>query len=232
MKRDFIETRNYIKLVGAFSNLRELDANSPKIGLCYGAHGLGKTSAIQQIAKDDPNVLFFRATQVWTKVNVIKLLAEKLDVTGGTNTERFYAITDDLEDSGKIIIVDEVDTLLQNDKIAIFETFRDIHDLTGTIIFFVGMEDVYSKIKRHKHYHSRISQVIKFEPIKIQEVKELCKLSHIKFTDELAEHLLKEYKTLRYIQVQIDNLENYCDMNSYEEADVEIFNLSKKSKDV
>ncbi len=212
MKEAFIETENYIKIMEGFARLESLPANSTRrLGLGYGSFGLGKTFALERVAVKK-NAILLRAGQTWTK----KVLAEKLcvelnlDVTGSSG-HMIDRVCDDLRREYRIIIIDEIDTLLRGDKIEVFELLRDILDTTSSILFFVGMEEANAKFKRYKHYYSRIGEFVEFKNIGREDIKKFCRNCDVRIEDDVIEYFAKKYPNLRQIKMMLFRIEKRCD---------------------
>ena len=226
MREDYIQTRNFIRLKEAFVDLKELPASAPKMGLGYGNYGLGKTMSLNKIA-DSEDALLFRAVQTWTKTSVLRELCLELGVdASGQASAMFIRVREALNNQPRIIIVDEVDAILKGTKNEVLEMFRDLHDETGVIVFFVGMEEANAKFKKHGHYYSRIVNFVKFEPIGKEDIKKFCELSEIKVEEDLIDFFCSKYPNLRNIIVLLIRLEKYCELNGYESPNLKIFNQS------
>ena len=76
-----------------------------------------------------------------------------------------------LESNDIVFKDDKLKFSMKSDKNEVLEMFRDLHDETGVIVFFVGMEEANAKFKKHGHYYSRIVNFVKFEPIGKEDIK-------------------------------------------------------------
>lgn len=226
MKEEFLHTQNYIKLEEAFQGLKELPMSAPKMGLGYGNYGLGKTVGLEKItAKED--ALLFRAVQTWTKSSVLREICNELNLDSQGQASYLYKrVIESLISEPRIIIVDEVDAILKSTKNEVLELFRDIHDETGVIVFFIGMEESNAKFKKHRHYYSRIVELVEFKPIVKEDIKKFCELSDVKIEDDLIDFFYAKYPNLRNIRVLLIRLEKYCELNGYESVDLKIFRES------
>ncbi|KLE05531.1 AAA family ATPase [Aliarcobacter butzleri] len=226
MKEKFLHTQNYIKLEEAFQGLKELPISAPKMGLGYGNYGLGKTISLEKItAKED--ALLFRAVQTWTKTSVLREICTELNLdTQGQASYLYKRVIESLISEPRILIVDEVDAILKSTKNEVLELFRDIHDETGIIVFFIGMEESNAKFKKHRHYYSRIVALVEFKPIIKEDIKKFCELSDVKIEDDLIDFFYAKYPNLRNIRVLLIRLEKYCELNNYESVDLKIFRES------
>ncbi|WP_157353038.1 AAA family ATPase [Aliarcobacter butzleri] len=226
MKEEFLHTQNYIKLEEAFQGLKELPMSAPKMGLGYGNYGLGKTISLEKItAKED--ALLFRAVQTWTKTSVLREICTELNLdTQGQASYLYKRVIESLINEPRILIVDEVDAILKSTKNEVLELFRDIHDETGIIVFFIGMEESNAKFKKHRHYYSRIVALVEFKPIIKEDIKKFCELSDVKIEDDLIDFFYAKYPNLRNIRVLLIRLEKYSELNGYESVDLKIFRES------
>ncbi len=230
MKSDFVKTRNYIKLKEAMSRLKALPLSTDRMGLAYGSFGLGKTISLERIVADE-GAMLLRCDQTWSVSSVLKRICSELNVDiAGRSSTLFNRVIDTMLIEPRVIIVDEIDTLLRTGKNEVFELFRDIHDETKNIIFFVGMEDSLAKIKRHRHYFSRLTEIVKFEPIGIEDIRAFCELSEVKIEEDLVEYFAKRYANLREIRVFIIRLEEWANLNDIESVGLSEFKASGVEK--
>jgi DNA transposition AAA+ family ATPase len=230
MKNVFIKTQNYIKLSEAMSRLKSLPVTADRMGIAYGNFGLGKTVSLERITATE-EALLLRSDQTWTVSSALRKLCFELglDVSGRSST-LFERVIETLLLEPRIIIVDEIDTLLRTGKYEVFELFRDIHDNTKNIIFFVGMEDSLAKIKRHRHYFSRLTEIVKFEPIVKSDIKAFCELCEKTIKDDLIDYFSKRYQNLRQIRVFLVRLEEWAMLNDIESIGLSEFKKAEVEK--
>ena len=230
MQVKFIETRNYIKLQEAMSRLEALPITADRMGIAYGNFGLGKTVSLERIVATK-DALLLRSDQTWTVSSTLRKLCYELGLdTVGRSSSLFERIIESLLIDPKIVIIDEIDTLLRGSRYEVFELFRDIHDKTKNIIFFIGMEQSLAKIKRHQHYFSRLTEIVKFEPIGVDDIKKFCLLSEVKIKDDLISYFAKRYQNLRQIKVFILRLEEFAQLNDIEEIGLQEFRAAGVEK--
>jgi len=226
MKEEFIETSNYIKLNEAFQGLKQLPRSAPKMGLGYGNFGLGKTFSLEKIATKE-NAILLRAAQTWTKGSLLSELCEELNLdTSGQASTKYKRVKESLLSEPQIIIIDEIDALLKSTKYDVLELLRDIHDETGVIVFMIGMEEANAKLKKHRHFYSRIVSFVLFENISRDDITKICALSDVRIEDDLINYFHKKYPNLRQITVLLLRLEKYCELNGIEEVNLSIFKNS------
>jgi DNA transposition AAA+ family ATPase len=228
MLQTFIPTRNYTKIKEAIARLRELPSTAPKMALGYGNFGLGKSFALEKIAAET-NAILLRAVQTWGKKSLLEKLCLELDIdTSGGASRMYERLADELTNESRILIVDEIDTLLRSQKVEVLELLRDLHDQTGIVLIMVGMEESNAKLKRHRHFYSRIIEFVEFKPIGLDDIKKYCALcDKIKIEDDLCVYLEQKYPNLRQIYVLLTRVENAAKRNNITTCDLKTFKAFK-----
>ena len=92
------------------------------------------------------------------------------------------------------------------------------------------MEQSLAKIKRHSHYFSRLTEIVKFEPINRADIKAFCELCEVKIKDDLIDFFAKRYPNLRQIKVFLNRLEEWAELNDIEEIGFKEFKNSGVEK--
>lgn len=217
MKKTFIKTKNVKKFVALMDELQKLPPNIPKLALVYGAHGLGKSQAIQWWADKNDSV-YVRATQGMTSRWLLSDIAEELGEEPFWHTqETFNLIENHLRQNPKIIIVDEIDYLIEKSTV---ETLRDLHDKTGCPIVLAGMGAVDKRLARYPHLCDRIYKSMKFEQFNSDDIREIIlQLTDLKFTEDAVEYLATRTNQFRQLVKLINKIEKLSETNRIEELD-------------
>jgi DNA transposition AAA+ family ATPase len=224
----FIETRNYSKLSEAFARLGDLPSTAPRMGLGYGNFGLGKTFALERIAILT-NAVLLRAVQTWSKKSFLEKLCLELgvDVSGGS-ARMYERVIDELVQNPRVLIIDEIDALLRSQKFEVLELLRDIHDEAHIVLFLIGMEEANAKLKKHRHFYSRIVEFVEFKPIVEDDVIRYCAISDkVKIESDLAGYFAKKYPNLRQIRVLLIRLEHCAIRNGFDSCNLALFQKLK-----
>ncbi len=106
-----------------------------EMGLIYGEPGTGKTYALKEYVKNNPQAMLIEADICITARSLLNELCDRLGLT--TNRElhnKIVAISDYLKKAQKILIIDEAEHL----PLKALEALRRIHDFSSTPIIFVG----------------------------------------------------------------------------------------------
>ena len=223
MKEKFIETENYITMHELLSRLVELEGNAERIGLAYGSYGLGKSFGLERLCIEFDAVLL-RTDQTWTVASVLRLLCEELAIDSrGQSSDLMERVVWHLLREPRIVIIDEIDTLLPAKKFEVLELFRDIHDRAHNVLMLVGMESCEARIKNHPHFDSRIIGKVKFKPIGEEDISKFCEQCDIKIEKDLVTYFTKRYPNLRRIKVFLLRIESWAEMNGVASMGLKLF---------
>jgi DNA transposition AAA+ family ATPase len=207
----------------AIARLQNLPEDAPRIGLGYGNFGLGKTKALCRIM-DETNAILLRAMPIWTKKSFLAEMCRwmKLDINGDS-TDKHARILQDFKVSKRILIIDEIDALLPSQKFDVLEQIRAVYDDAKIVLILVGMEEANAKLKRHRHFYSRIAEFIEFKPIAPEDVDAFCDLCDIKLENDLRDFFKQKYANLRQLRVLIYDIENAAKRNKLTSCDLKTF---------
>jgi DNA transposition AAA+ family ATPase len=136
------------------------------IGVCYSAAGLGKTEAVREYARQNPDVILIEADPGYT---AMVLFLELRDVVGGSARASLHDIFAEccqrLKDSGRLLIVDEAEQL----PYKALEMLRRLHDKTGIGILLTGMPKLLANLRGNKgeyaQLYSRVGIAVKLTPL-------------------------------------------------------------------
>lgn len=136
-------------------NILEYTRLQKIIGIVYGDAGVGKTFTCKEYAKDKTDTIMLTVNPVFASIKpFLKMLAKKLKISSsGSADEILLRIYNALAGGEKCIIIDEAQHLLLNT----IETIRNINDITGTPIIFVGNESIY--LKMYGKYEKELSRL-------------------------------------------------------------------------
>lgn len=147
-----------------------------KIGVCFGKPGLGKTTAIKEYAKNNPEVIVIEVSPGDTKKIFIRDLHKALGFDGVSTFYQMRSdITNRLKNSGRLVIVDETEKL---NHVAL-DTLRRIHDKTDYTfgILLIGTPELYHNLRGRKgeyqYLSSRILYNIELEALTKEDVEKI-----------------------------------------------------------
>jgi DNA transposition AAA+ family ATPase len=227
MKKGFVHTENYKRLVQAQQEVERRGAQEAGLVIIKGQYGVGKSEIVERWAVDN-GAVFVRAKETWTKRALIDELAERLDVdTRGRNSEVQARVIGRLAIHARPMVFDEADFLVRGagskSSPALLECVRDITDVTGVACFLVGMEEFASKVARHGHIASRVNRIVEFQPLTLADVTSTCaKLADVKIRPDVVEAIhLQSAGKMRLALNAISNIEQLAAANGLAEVGAE-----------
>jgi len=164
------------------AQLLEAPVDVPRMGLFYSPPGHGKTRTIARYVSRG-NGIFVRAKALMTGRWLLQDIVEELGEVPEKQTKKVFNQAAQLLIARQSpVFVDDVDHLC-GDWRAI-ETLRDLHDTTGAPVVLVGMETAERKLRAHKHIYDRLSTILRFGPLTLEDLKTIVKQKYdIPFED-------------------------------------------------
>ena len=192
MKKAFVKTKNVRDFAVSMTRLKNAQAGIPRMALLWGKYGLGRTETAMWWTAQNDDVKFIRIVSLINGSWLLsKIIAELGQSPERRISDRFDQLVNILLDKPQTLIFDEIDYLCR-DTTAL-ETLRDIHDITGTVIVFVGMEGADKKLKRHPHIWDRLTERIQFDDLTIEDIRLIAhEKCDVELTDDAIAYLHKE----------------------------------------
>ncbi len=199
---------NVILAATCMERLINASSHQPKIGVLYGRAGLGKSSAAIYLM-NRYKAIRIECRSVWNRKTVLVEILRRMNITPGkTMPDMLDQICTELMKSGRPLIVDEMDHLV--DKNAV-EIIRDIHDGAGQHpVFLIGEETFPTKLMRWERVHSRVLDQTPVQPLDMDDAKLLADFYCRKVTvsEDLLEHIhVKSEGSARRICVNLELVE-------------------------
>lgn len=170
MKKTFVKVKNVRDFASAMTRLKNAQAGIPRMALLSGKFGLGRTETAMWWTAQNDDVKFIRVVSLISGPWLLsKIIAELGQAPERRISDRFDQLINILLDKPQTLIFDEIDYLCR-DTTAL-ETLRDIHDIAGTVIVFVGMENADKKLMRHPHLWDRLTERIKFDDLTHEDLR-------------------------------------------------------------
>jgi hypothetical protein len=140
-----------------------------RFGLVWGQAGRGKTRTAQWYAAQH-QAIYMRVLAVWStsEMDFLATLARELGVLTPPRRKAtaFTAVLDRLIASPRPVILDEMEKMPPK----FLELLRDLTDLSGAAIVFVGEENLVGFLDRERRVWSRVFQQLQFEPINAGDI--------------------------------------------------------------
>ncbi|MBR1943115.1 AAA family ATPase [bacterium] len=205
-KLSYIETAVSKRIYNA-ANLCHIHG---KMGACYGAPGVGKTTAIKEYQRINSGVLVVDPLENSSARQVLRQLSEQLKVSYYNSMvldDVFNNIIKKIENNKHLIILDEAENL----KIEVFKVIRKLYDRTNNNcgVLFVGTTELKMLLLKVQsgfpYISSRIGYIEKLDTIKPEDASKLISQYFPNASMELIKFLSKQANLIaRNIQNMLD----------------------------
>lgn len=138
-----------------------------EMGVVYGDAGLGKTEAVKEYARRNSDTILIEADAGYTAKDLFSELHQRSGIGDGRGRlhDLFTDIVKRMENSGRLIIIDEAENL----PLRALELIRRVHDKAGVGILFCGMRRLISNLRGKKgefaQIYSRIGIAANLQPL-------------------------------------------------------------------
>ncbi|MBI5484479.1 MAG: ATP-binding protein [Deltaproteobacteria bacterium] len=171
VKSSVAHLNNVVLAAVCMESLINAASNLPRIGVLYGKAGLGKSSAACYLV-NRYNAYRIECKSVWNRKTVLVEILKRMGITPGkTMPDMLDQICSQLMVSGRPLIIDEMDHLV--DKGAV-EIIRDIHDGGQAAVLLIGEEDIPHKLERWERVHSRVLDWKAVQPLDLDDAQLLA----------------------------------------------------------
>lgn len=192
----------------------------PGIVVFYGPSGYGKSTAatVATIAK---RACYVQARSSWTRKATHEAICKGLGLRPGkTVAEMSDQIAEELALSGRPLIVDEADYLVERGAI---EIIRDIYEASQAPIMLIGEENLPNALKRWERFHGRVLDWCPAQPVSFADTQALCKL-HVTKTAIVEDLLRRVYAeangSARRVCVNLALIESVANSSGIKEMDL------------
>jgi len=222
VKKGFVQTANFRLLKEAERIVERRGAREAGLVLIQGKYGIGKSELTERWASENGHV-FIRSLRIWTPRTMLEDVASALGLSlRGSAKDVENRIKQHLAQTMQTLIFDEADYLADMKSAAKLETIRDISDVTGTMIFLIGMEAFPTIVQRYEHIASRVARIVQLHPLSLADVQAACKAkAEVALTPALVEQIHRDSRgRMRHVLNAIANIEMWAEANSWREVDV------------
>lgn len=192
----------------------------PGIGTFYGRSGLGKSFGAAYASHPAGfNGIYVSCRSFETKKSLAEQVCKAIGITPKGNIPTIVdSIVEVLSISGRPLIVDEVDYIVDSRTL---ELIRDLHDASAAAILLIGEEHLPAKLKRHERFDNR---VLIWQPATACTASDFDLLAKqyaadIRIDAELKKRVLAEtHSVTRRVVVNLENIKRWCDRKGTKEA--------------
>lgn len=210
MRTKIVPVTNVTRLAEAGDALLNRAPGMPGMGLCFGASGHGKTTAVAWLATRQHGV-FVRARATSTPTSLLETICREVNIAARNRiSQTVDALVDKLAETGRPLFVDEADYVVSQARLV--DTLRDLHDLSSVPVVLIGMAGIDRKISLSPQLSGRIAQWVEFQPASIDDAKLLTKeLCEVTVADDLVAELhTRANGSVRNLVVGLGKIEQFA----------------------
>ncbi|RQZ74825.1 ATP-binding protein [Burkholderia glumae] len=182
-------------------------ANLPGLVCFYGPSGYGKSMAANYVA-NDRRARYVQAKSVWTKKHFLKAILFEMGIKpGGTIPEMADQVAEELAASGRPLIIDEMDHLVDRNAV---ELVRDLYESSQAPILMIGEEALPGKLKRWERMHGRVLAWVPALPVTVDDARQLATMycREVEIADDLLARLVElSHGSVRRVCVNLERIQ-------------------------
>lgn len=144
------------------------------MGLVAGRAGLGKSRALREYAKNNPDVIYIEVDTAYSSRELMREINIIVGHNGKGHLNKLKnEIIDKLKGTGRLLIIDQAEYL--GDKA--LDLLRTIHDKAGIGVILAGLPQLMQNIKGtggvQEQIYTRIGAAFELSPLKNEDIKKL-----------------------------------------------------------
>lgn len=213
MKNKIVPVGNVMRAMEACKALLARSAGMPGMGLCYGASGLGKTTAVAWLATRE-NGVYVRARATSTPTSLLDTIGRELNLALKQRVDlKVDAIVEKLAQTGRPLFIDEADYVVGKDgENRLANTVRDLHDLATVPVILIGMAGIDRRIALSPQLSGRMAQWVEFAGCTEADAQKLAdELLDVRVAPDMV-HVLAEKAggSIRNVTVGLHTIEQFA----------------------
>lgn len=203
------QLRNVIALLTGVERAENRPAHLPGLVCFYGPSGWGKSYAAAYVA-NVKNAYYVELKSTWTVKYLLQAICREMSISY-SNSDTLAVlgemVTEQLILSGRALIIDEFDYLVDRNKV---DVVRDLFEGSAAPVILIGEEQLPNKLKRWERTHGRILDFIPAQPASFEDAQALRDLycKKVKIRDDLLEEVCKSARgSVRRICVNLERIQ-------------------------
>jgi len=187
------QIRNISQCYEAVKRTQDRNILLPGISAFYGPSGFGKSTAANFVATKT-NAFYVQVKSTYTKKAFLQALLREMSIPyPATLSEMMELATSELAKSGRPLIIDEFDHLVQGNKV---EIIRDLYEGSQGTFLIIGEEMLARKLEKWERFHGRILNWVPALPADINDVTLLASIyaPKIEIDEPVLEQLLAQVR--------------------------------------
>lgn len=162
----------------------------PGIAAFVGYAGTGKSMSAAFVS-NKYKAFYVECKSCWTKRALLEAILKQMGIQAkGPIYVLVELVSEHLAESGKMLIIDEVDHIVKRSAI---EIIRDIYEGSMAPILLIGEENMPNDLVKWERFHSRVLEWAYAQPADINDARHLVSLycRGVKVRDDLLQQVVK-----------------------------------------
>ena len=201
--------RNVRALSELIERVQDRADGLPGMACFHGPSGYGKTSAAA-FAVNRFGAHHVQVKSCWTRKKLCEAILKDLGIQPArTIADMVDQIAEALLRSGRALLIDEADHLVDQKKI---ELVRDIHESSHATVILIGEEQLPMKLLQWERVHGRMADWVAAEPATVADVAHLAPIYSrgVGLDVDLQERLLDESRaSMRRIAINLGRVREF-----------------------
>lgn len=185
----------------------------------YGPSGYGKSMSAAWVA-NARDAYYVQAASTWSKKHTLKAILTEMGIkAAGTIPEMAEQVAEQLGESGRPLIIDEMDHLVDRGAV---ELVRDIYEASQAAILLIGEEGLPTKLRKYERFHGRVLSWVPAQPVTLDDARNLVPVysAHVAIAEDLLAYVVKEAKgSVRRVAVNLELIRDTSQGLGFEQMD-------------
>ena len=202
--------QNVAALLALIKRVQDRAHGLPGMAVFYGPSGYGKTTAAVYAA-NRYQAYSVQVKSVWTAKKFCEAILTDLAIKPArTIADMVDQISEELAKTGRPLLIDETDNLVQRGMI---EIVRDIYESSGAAIILIGEEELPQKLQQWERVHGRMLDWVGAQPGTLADVGHLAAIycPGVTLDEPLKDFLLKvSQRSIRRICINLERVHEFA----------------------
>ncbi len=160
------DIRNIAQCYEAVNRTMKRNPLLPGISAFYGPSGFGKSTAANFVATKT-NAFYVQVKSTYTKKAFAQALLREMSIPApATLSDMMELASSELAKSGRPLIIDEFDHLLNGSKV---EIVRDLYEASQGTFLIIGEEQLARKLEKWERFHGRVLNWVPALPTSVED---------------------------------------------------------------
>jgi DNA transposition AAA+ family ATPase len=173
-------------------------------------------------AANQHRAYYIQCKSTWTKKALVVALLKEMGIQPkGSVTDMVEMACEELIHSGRPLIIDEVDHMVNKKAV---EIIRDIYEGSEAPILLIGEEYLSNELEKWERFHSRILEWSAAQPVCLDDARQMRRLysPRVIIEDDLLKHLLSLADgSVRRVCVNISQISKVAEAEGLESIDLD-----------